>query len=350
MADGQNANVGFSSYLCVGREATFKTYSTCTAGLDFVSSSIKTAKEQKVIEAISNKRTYADRISLSKMVEGEIEFYLGADSDASQYLLQNAMGGGVISSATATGDTVGSGVFEHTYSLNNFDATYSSLCMNHRKGDATNGKIFEYSGGRVNEFTLTGEIDEALMANASLIFVDSTVTSNNVSTNLTVTGQTPLSFANMRLSVESTFASLTASAFWHVQSFEFGIANALKSDSAARRLGSDILDVLPPGVAQFNLTFSMRFDTLTAYNAMLNETQFSAQIACEGPTLTGSNLRQRVLFNMPRIYINDAGDPEIGGPDEIIVSEVSALVLRDDSTSTGYAVQAVARNKTSSYA
>lgn len=350
MADGQNANVGFSSYLAVGRELTFKTYNTCTAGLDFVSASLRTVQEQKVIEAVSGRRTYADHIPTSKVVEGDIEFYMSADSDAAQYILQNAMGGGVISTATATGDTAGSGVFEHTYSLNNFDATYSSLCLNHRKGDATNGKIFEYNGARIGEIALSGEVDDALMCSASLVAVDSTTTSNNVSSVLTNSGQTPLSFANMRLSMETTFASLTASAFWHVQSFEFGINNSLKSDSDSRRIGSNILDVLPPGIAQMSFSFSMRFDTLTAYSAMLNDTQYSSQLSFEGPTLTGSSLRQRILINMPRIFISDAGDPEVGGPDEILKAEVSAIVLRDDTTSTGYAVQALVRNKTSSYA
>jgi hypothetical protein len=349
MADGQNANVGFSSYICVGRESTFKTYSTCTAGLEFFNSSLKTAQEQKQIEAISTKRTYSDRISLSKMIEGDVEFHMAADSDSCQYILQNAFGGGVVSSATIAADTTGAGAFEHTVSLNNFDATYSSLCINERKGDSTNGKIFEYSGLRVNEFSLSGEVDSELLASASFIGVDSTNTSNNVSSNLTVTGQTPLSFANMRLSVESTFASLTASAFWHVQSFEWAINNNLKADSDSRRIGSSILDVLPPGIAQFTFNFSMRFDTLTAYNAMLNETQLAAQLSFQGPTMTGSNFRQEVKINMPKLFINDAGDPEIGGPDEIIKAEVTTLVLRDDSTSTGYAVQAVVRNKTSGY-
>jgi hypothetical protein len=350
MAEGQNANVGFSSYLAVGRELTFKTYNTCTAGLDFVSSSLKTVQEHKVIEAVSGKRTYSDQIPTSKMVEGEVEFYMGADSDASQYLLQNAMGGGAITTATATGETVGGLAFQHTYSLNNFDATYSSLCLNHRKGDSTNGKIFEYSGGRVNELTLTGEVDEALLCNAAMIFVDSTNTTNNVSSVLSSSGQSPMSFANMRLSIESTFASLTASAFWYVQSFELGITNNLKSDSESRRIGSNLLDVLPAGIAQFNFTFSMRFDTLTAYNAMLNDSQYSAQLAFQGASITGSTLRSQVLLNLPRIYISDAGDPEIGGPDEILVSEVNALVLRDDTSATGYAIQAVVRNGTSSYA
>jgi hypothetical protein len=349
MAEGGNANVGFSSYLAVGRESTFKTYATCTAGLDVISSSLKTTQEMKVIEAISSKRTYADKIQLGKSVEGDVEFYMASDSDAAVYFLHNAMGGGAVASATGTGDTVGAGVLEHTFSINNFDTSNTSLCLNQRKGDSTNGKIFEYNGVRVNEFTLSGEVDEALIANASVICVDSTNTSNDLSGIMTNTGQTPLNFTNMRLSIESTFASLTASAFWYVQSFEFGISNSLKADSDSRRIGSSILDVLPPGVAQFNFTFSMRFDTLTAYNAMLNETQLAAQLSFQGATITGSKLRQQIQIDMPRIYISDAGDPEIGGPDEILKSEITAMVLRDDSTSTGYAVKARVQNKTASY-
>jgi hypothetical protein len=153
----------------------------------------------------------------------------------------------------------------------------------------------------------------------------------------------------MRLSIENTFASLTSSAFWHVQSFEFGINNNLKSDSDSRRIGSNILDVLPPGIAAFTFNFSMRFDTLTAYAAMLNETQLSAQLVCEGATFTGSSIKRSLKIDMPVIYISDAGGPEIGGPDEILKAEVTAVVLRDVSSATGYAVKAYVNNQTTSY-
>ncbi len=349
MAEGFKANVGFSSYVMVGREKTFKTYDTCTAGLDVLSSSIKTTQESKILETITSKRTYADRVQLGKSVEGDIEFYMASDSDASVYMLHNALGGGTVATVTGTGDTVGAGVLEHTFSINNFDVTYSSLCINQRKGNTTDGKVWEYSGGRVNEFTLSGEVDSPLKAKSSMIFVDSSVTANDLSAIWTAAGQTPLNFTNMRLSMESTFASLTASAFWAVQSFEFGVSNNLKADADSRRIGSGILDVLPSGIAQFSFNFSMRFDTLTAYNAMLNETQLSAQLVFAGATITGSKLVQQIKINMPRIYISDAGDPEIGGPDEILKADVTCMVLRDDTTSTGYAVQALVQNKTTSY-
>ena len=349
MADGQNANTGWSSYLAVGREVTFKTYNTCTAGIDFLSFSMKTIKESKALEAVRASRTMVDRIGLGKSVEGDCEWNVGADHDASQFILQNAFGGGVIVTASATGDTVGAGVCDHTYSINGFDATYSSLCLNVRKGDATNGKIFEYSGVRVNELSLKAEIDEPLIATASFIAVDSSLTSNNVAAAMTNTGQTPLNFTGMRFSVENSFASLTSSSYWHVQSIEWKLANNLKADAESRRIGSDVLQVLPPGLAMFELSVTMRFDTTTAYAAMLNETELSAQLMFEGPTLSGSVLKQFIRIGLPRVYIKDAGDPEIGGPDEILQASVSFLVMQQE-TASGYAAKMITRNKTASYA
>lgn len=345
MSVGDSAQIGMFSYLAVGVEATFKTYSTCTAGLEFLSFSMKTSQETKVLEHISTDRTYADRIALGKKVEGDVEFYAAADNDACQRIIQNAMGGGTITTATATGDTTGGGVLMHTYDIKNFSATYSSLCLNARKG---NSQIFQYNGVRVGEITFSGEIDEALKCSASLVGVDSTSSGTDVSSLFPNVTQTPLSFSNMRLSIEGTFASLTASAFWHVQSFEFGINNNLKSDNDSRRIGTSILDVLPPGPATFTFNFSMRFDTLTAYAAMLNETQLSAQLSFKGATYTGSKIEREMIIEMPRIYIMDAGDPEIGGPDEILKSEVSCVVLRDQ-TSGGYAARIKTFNKTTSY-
>lgn len=349
MSVGDKANVGMFSYVAIGREATFKTYATATAGLDFLSFSMKTTKENKVIEQVTSTRTYQDVVAGSKVVEGELELYAAADNDAVQYMIQNAMGGGTITTATATGDTTGAGVLEHTYSLNAFENTYTSLAITARKGDSTNGKTFGYAGVRVGEMTFSGEIDEPLKASFSLIGCDTTTTALESATALfPAIVQTPLNFDNMRLSIESTFASITTSAFWHVQSFEWGLNNNLKSDSDSRRLGTDVLDVLPPGIAQFTFNFSMRFDTLTAYSAMMNQTRLGAQLSFRGNTYSGSTIRREIAIDMPTIYIADAGDPEIGGPDEILKSEITCIVLRDP-TSGGYAARIRAVNKTASY-
>jgi hypothetical protein len=93
----------------------------------------------------------------------------------------------------------------------------------------------------------------------------------------------------------------------------------------------------------------MRFDTTTAYDAMMAGTRFSAEFMFEGSTMSGSKLRESIKMTMPFVLISDAGDPEIGGPNEPLTSEVMFAVLRDP-TASGYAVKATVVNATSSYA
>lgn len=349
MAVGQGTLYSGLSYIAVGRESTFKTYNTCTAVLPFISASIRTTQEDKILEQIETSRTYSKRISMMKKVEGDVEGYFYPMATACVYLLQNALGGAAITSATATGETTGGTAFDHTFVLGNFDETHSSLCLNVRKGDSASAKVFEYNGVRVNELMFTAEIDEALKFNTSIIGVDSTSGGTDVSSALTSTTLNPLSFVGGRVSVANSPGSLTSTSFWHVQSVEFGNNNSLKSDAASGRIGSRVLDVLPPGVAVFTFNLTLRFDTTTAYDAMLSETKLAAEIEFLGPTIPGSSLQERLKVEFPRIYISEAGDPEIGGPDEVLTSEVVCHVLRDDSSAGGYAIRAQVRNNVSGY-
>lgn len=349
MAVGAGSLIGNQSYLAVGREITYGTYPTCTAGLNFLSASMKTMKETKILEEIQTSRTNSNFIQLGKVIEGEAEFYFSPKSLASNYLLHNAFGGGPVTTATATAETAGGLGFQHTINIANFDTTYSSLAINMRKGDSVGAKIFEYSGIRVNEFGFTAEIDEPLVCNVGLIAKDSTLTSNDVSSALNTISQTPLSFVNGRFSVETATGSLTTTSFWHVQSVSFSVSNNLNSDSTARRIGSDTLQVLPAGMANFELSATIRFDTTTAYAAMMAGTRLCAELEFLGDTLAGSSVREGIKITMPYVLVSDAGDPEVGGPNEVLSSEVSFKVLRDP-TSSGYAVRAVVTNLTSTYA
>lgn len=348
MGVGQGHLVGNLSYLAVGREVTYGTYASCTAGLNFLSANFKTVKETKILEEIQTSRTNSNAISLGKIVTGEVEFYFSPINTACNYILQNAFGGGTVSSATATGETVGGAGFTHTVSINNFLTTYSSLAFNQRKGQATDGKIYEYSGFRVNELTFSAELDEALKCSASMIGKDSTITANDVSSAISTLTQVPLSFINGRFSVETTPGSLTSTSYWNVQSFEFKISNNLNSDSGARRIGSDTLQVLPAGMASFELKATIRFDTTTAYDAMMNGTRLAAEFEFVGNTMSTSVIREGIKLTMPYVLVSDAGDPEIGGPNEVLTSEVTFEILRDP-TASGYAVKALVTNNTSSY-
>jgi hypothetical protein len=344
MAVGEGGLVSTFSYAALGRETTLGSAVTATANCDFMSCSFKTSKESKILEELTLSRTYGNRISLGKKVEGEMEFYYYPEKDSLNWILQNAFGGTV----TATELTAATS-YTHAFDIGNLDEqTYKSLTFVVRKGDTLAGKYFEYKGVRVNELGITAEIDEALKMNASFVGMDVT-TGADVSSGFTTTQVSPLEFVNGRFSVEDTITSLTSSSFWHVQKFDFKLSNNLKSDNESRRIGSDVLNILPQGIATMELNASIRFDTTTAYDAMLAGTKLAAEFEFLGPTLPGSAIRSGIKLTFPKVYIKNAGDPEIGGPDEILVSEIAFDVLRDNSSATGYAVQAVVTNATAAY-
>lgn len=345
---GAGAVIAPLSYLAIGRETTYGTYPTCTAGLNFLSAGLVATKETKILEEIQTVRTNSNFISLGKVIEGEIECYYSPISLAANYLLQNAMGGGgAAASGTATGETVGGLGFLHNFTIGNFDVTYMSLSINLRKGDSATGKVFQYTGVRVNECSFSAEMDEALKVTYGIVAQDVTVTTNDVASAISTLTQKPLSFVNGRFSVESTFASLSSSVFWHVQAINFTIKNNLATD--VRRIGSDLINRLPAGLAQFDLSCTMRFDTTTAWDAMMAGTVLAAEFEFTGETMTGSQVQERIKFQFPKVVVMDAGDPEIGGPNEVLTSEVTFAVLRDASSATGYAVRAQITNLTSTY-
>lgn len=342
MAVGDSALLGGLSYLAFGRETTLGTYSTCTAGLDFLSSTFKTEKDSKILEQIERSRTYSKRLSLSKTVGGDVDYYFRAEETACMWILQNAFGGSVTSSTVASETTGGLGL-DHVFTTGNMDQSWPSLCINTRKGPVTAGRIFNYSGVRVNELTVSAEIDEPLMISTSFIGMDSTQLTNDINSVLTTTANPVLSFVDARMSVETTFAGLTSSSFWHVQSVEFKMSNNLKTGSEAGRIGSDILTVLPPGVQTYELSCQMRFNTTTAFDAMIAGTEYGLELEFLGDTISGSVARRGMLIEFQKVQIKDAGDPEISGPDGILTSQVTFDVLRDESAS-GYSVQATVTN------
>lgn len=349
MAVGDGQTVAPLSYITFGRETTLGTFVTGTAGLPFISASLKTTKETKILEQIQTSRTYSKEFKMGKTIEGDIEYYFRPRGNADNHILQQVFGG-TVTSATATGETTSGLAFTHTYEVGNMDQSYTSLSINMRKGDSLTGKRFEYSGLRVNELTISGEMDEALKMSASFIGLDSSSTTSDLASTTAFETAPCLDFSNGRVSVELLFASLTSTSFFHVQSFEFGINNSLKSDTASRRIGTDLLTVLPPGIQSYTFTVTMRFDTTTAFDGMIANTNFAAQIEYLGDTLPTSTIRQGIRINLPKLRIMDAGDPEVGGPDELLTSEVTFAVLRDDSSATGFAIQTEVTNVTSSYA
>ena len=347
MAVGDTALYSGESYISFGRESTFGTYATATAGIDFIAASLKTVKDAKILEQVERKRTMSKQMSLGKVCSGEIELNFQSEVTAMGFILQNAFGG-TVTSATATGETAGGAALTHTFSEGSMNQSFPSLSLNARKGPATGGKVWRYNGGRVNTLSMVGALDEPLKATVGMVFKDSTQMSDDLETFMTATAWEPLSFANGRLSVETTFAGLTTTSFWHVQTVNFQLNNNLKTDANARRIGSDVLAVLPIGVQSYELSCQIRFDTTTAYDAMINATKLAGEFEFLGSTMSTSVIRKGIKVQFQKLYIKEAGDPEISGPDDVLMSTVVFNVLRDESAS-GYAVRALLTNSIANY-
>lgn len=349
MAVGDSALLAALSYLGIGRETTLGAFNTTLAGLDFISHSLKTQKDSRILEQIERSRTLSKRLHLSKQIGGEISWYFRPMQTADCFLLQNAFGGAVVTTSTVTGETTGGGGLDHLITIGNFNLTYSSLCINARKGPSSTGKIFQYHGVRVEELTISAAIDEPVMCSVSVVCKDSTAVSSDVETQFTSTSNPILSFVDGRISIETNFSSLTTASLWHVQNVEFKLKNNLKTGPEARRIGSDVLGVLPPGLQTYELSCQMRFDTTTAFDAMIAATKLAGELEFLGPTISGSVARQGLLVEFQKLYVKDAGDPEVSGPDGILTANVVFDVLRDESA-TGYAVRATVTNNITSFA
>ena len=211
MAVGDSAILNALSYLGVGRETTFGSFQTALAGLDFISHSLKTQKDSRILDQVERSRTLSKRLHLSKQIGGDISWYFRPMETADAYLLHNAFGGAAVTSATVTAETTGGTGFTHIITTGNFNLTYSSLCINARKGDSSAGKVWQYHGVRVEELTISAAIDEPVMCSVSVICKDSTQVSSNIESQLTATSNPILSFVDGRVSVETSFASLTTS-------------------------------------------------------------------------------------------------------------------------------------------
>jgi len=349
---GSSQIQAIGSYLGVGRETAWGTRVSGSDALCFLSNNLTTKKEGKLLEEIvrNRSRAYRERISISKIIDGDVGFYYRARSEACNYILQQAFGGTVSSAEVSTAVA-----YLHTIQMgdmtNNAPTSTSSdlqgLSIAVRKGDSSTGKNFEYVGCRVNELNFAAEIDDALMCTASFVGKDSSVGTADHESTLTFADVTPLVFTGGRISVEDSIGACTSTAYYHVQSVEFGISNNLKSEADSRRIGSDLLDVLPAGVATINLSMSLRFDTITSYNNMINATRLACEIEFTGDTLTGASSTESLKFQFPKIYVNAGADPEIGGPDEILKTDLEFHCIADSSA--GYALQALLQNGTANY-
>lgn len=320
---GANAKSALFSYVAVGKEGTYGTYASATTAIEALSCSFKTERKSEKLEQLFKNRGYIKRVLLEKMVAGSLELYLHPDE--SGLILANTLGGPVVSAASGAAIT-------HSMSAGNYDTSTAilGLSFNVRKGDE---HAMRYLGGKVNTLKISGNVGEVIKMSADIIFKDSTTLSDDIATSLSVTSIAPFTFVDGVFRYTNAEASLTSTVEEKIQGFELTINNNLKPEEG-RELGSAVLSILPATRRSIELKITQRFDTTTTLDRHLQATTGAVELLFTGESITATNTYE-MRFRFPKVYQNSA-DPELGGPDDILKSEISYDVIVDNpNTTTG---------------
>lgn len=335
---GSSYQSAIDSYAAFFKETTWGTYpssgATNATFIEFLSNNFKTEIEGRKLDTIGN-RPFTKRVQLNKTVQGSLETYLHPIE--SPLLIAQALGGGVITSSLT-------GAYTHSFGAGLMDTGPTGISFNVKKGDTT----FQYVGGRVNSMKITASINEPVMISYDFVFKDSSQGSFDISSSLSISTLAPFTFVDgvYRYADTETNAATTTSEE-AITSFELTVNNNLISDANARQLGSRILSVLPPTRKNVEFKVTQRFDTTTVYSRFTSATIGAVELKFTGSTITADK-NYEMTVRMPKVYLNSP-DPEIAGPNEILMSEITYDVVADTGTSSGREIGMTVINNVASY-
>lgn len=341
MAVGDGAEASVRSYVAVGKETTFGTYTAPSRAVEALSCGFMTEIEIEKIDAIGlGNRGFQKRVQKDKKVMGSLE--ANVHPQESPLLFAVALGGGITSALNTTG------AYLHSLTAGNFDTSPSSVCFNVRKGST---HTFRYSGGRVNQLKITAAVNEVVRASYDFVFKDSTATtSDDLASALSISSVLPFVYVDGTFRYAATEANAaTTTAAEPIQAFELTISNGLVSDAAARALGSNVLQVLPATRRSVEFKITQRFDTITAYNRFIQATTGSVNLFFRSSSIGSTNQFYEMTIVLPKV-IYDKADVELKDTGSILQAEIPMSVLVDNpNTTTGRDIAITFGNDIASY-
>jgi hypothetical protein len=217
------------------------------------------------------------------------------------------------------------------------------VSFNVRKGDT---HTWHYQGGRVDNLKLSAKVGEFVKMSCEFIFKDSTMLTDNIATALSVTSVSPFVYVDGVFRYAETEAKAdTTTAEERIQGFELSIKNNLEP---CREFGTDVLRTLPGKKRDVQLKISQHFDTTTTYNRFIQATQGSVELRFVGDSITAEH-NNELEIRLPKVFQNSS-DPELGGPDEIVSSEITYDILVDSpATTTGRDIGVTIKNSLQAY-
>lgn len=341
MAIGDGAESVVRSYVAVGKEATFGTYTAPSLAIEALSCGFMTDVDVEMIDSIGGgNRGRTKRVQKDKKVAGPLEANFHAQE--SVLMCANALGGGIVSALHTTG------VYNHTLGAGNFNTDAASLCFNVRKGST---HTFRYSGGRVNSLKISAAVGEIVKVSYDFVFKDSTQTSaDDLASALSISSVLPFTYVQGKYRYATTEAgAATTTAEEPIQGFELTVKNNIVSDKAARALGSNVPQVLPATRREVEFKITQRFDTTTAYNRFMQATQGAVELFFQGEQIGATGFFHEATIRMPKVFY-DKADVELKDTGSILQAEIPMSVLVDSpNTTTGKDIAFTFRNATAAY-
>ena len=196
---------------------------------------MKHSFEIKPLEAISQSRDYSRAVMGNEVAGGSIECNLNPMVDSQAFLIKQAMGG-YVTSTTIVAGSVNHAMYTGDMETNKATATSADvkgLTLWVDKG----GKRWEFTGSRVNQLTIKGEVGGPVIMTTEIVSKQGTVSSDSLT--CVIVDSPPVMFHGVTIKFADNVASVTASGTAETfQAFEFSLNNNLVSDSGARALGS----------------------------------------------------------------------------------------------------------------
>lgn len=354
MSVGTGSRQGYVAIVGLAPEYTLGTHVTATSFACFNSESLNKQRTEQKLESICMNRDFTKRVTLEETVEGSIEVDLDVSSDFVVWLMAQSMGG------TVAASTVGAGCTKHTIYAgdmenNKFSATSgtntSSLSISVRKGGVlaaagtATGDVYQFDGCRVNSLSIKGEVNGMCMLTAEIIGRSATLSSDSLTASFSTV--VPATFVNVSITTGDSIGNLAATEI--LQSFEVVINNNLAGDTASRRLGTRVLDVLPPTRREVLFNVSQRWTTNTTYHRFNDNTATAFRVHIDtGVTAgaAGGNTTYSMVIDLPKCYLNSPAVPEIGDMGVVTVDQEWAAMYDSEQ---GYSVQMALFNGTLDY-
>jgi hypothetical protein len=300
---------GFESFIGIGKESGFGSQADATDFIEFNSEGL--SKEINRIMSAGIRGT----ASMSRFKNGAIACGGDIESELAysgfEKLIENAMGS---VSSTQVGVTA---AYRHIFSLlNNIQ---DSLSIEANKG----GEPFKYIGSRVNEMSISAELDAIPIIAFTLLCQDELVGTDVI--NPTTAPTYPAN--ELAVFTEGIFKINGAES--EAISFELTAGQNLKEDK--RALGSALIVDSPRNdFRNISGTFHTEFDDMVHYNRFLSGETASLELLFTGSEIEAGNNREIKIY-LPKIVYNGE-TPQVGGK-EIIEHDIPFTGLFDVSGS-----------------